>query len=59
MPWATILFCNLCTGILCVILARKKGRAVHRWFLLALPLGVLALFILLALPANEEVRGQG
>jgi hypothetical protein len=57
VPWATLIFCNLCTAILCVILARKKKRAVHHWFLLALPLGVLALFILLALPAMEEDSG--
>ena len=57
MPWLTIIFCNLCTGILCIILARKKGRPVHHWFLLALPLGVIALFPLLALPANEEDSG--
>ena len=54
MVWVTILFCNFCTGILSIILARKKHRAPLRWFLLTLPLGVLALFILLALPASEE-----
>ena len=57
MTWVTILFCNFCTGILSIILARKKKRAPLHWFLLTLPLGVLALFILLALPANPEDSG--
>ena len=57
MTWVTILFCNFCTGILSIILARKKNRAPLLWFLLTLPLGVLALFILLALPAHAEDSG--
>ena len=57
MTWVTILFCNFCTGILSIILARKKHRAALPWFLVTLPLGVIALFILLALPAVEEGNG--
>ena len=54
MAWLTILFCNFCTAILSVILARKKRRTPLPWFLVTLPLGVLALFVLLALPPNQE-----
>ena len=54
MAWVTILFCNFCTGILSIILARKKHRRSLMWFLLTLPFGVVALFVLLALPANPE-----
>ena len=54
MAWVTILFCNFCTGILSIILARKKHRPSLMWFLVTLPLGVVALFVLLALPAVEE-----
>lgn len=54
MAWVTILFCNFCTAILSIILARKKHRTPLIWFLLTLPLGVAALFVLLALPANPE-----
>ncbi len=61
MAWLTILFCNFCTGILSIILARKKHRASLTWFLVTLPLGVLALFLLLALPPNPDsgVEGRG
>jgi hypothetical protein len=55
MTWVTIIFCNFCSGILCIILARKKHRALLPWFLLALPVGVLALFALLALPARPNL----
>jgi len=54
MTWVTIIFCNFCSGILCIILASKKRRAPLPWFLLALPAGVLALFVLLALPARSN-----
>lgn len=54
MAWFTILFCNFCTAVLSVILAQKKRRAPLPWFLLTLPLGVLALFILLALPPEQK-----
>ena len=54
MAWVTLLFCNFCTGILSIILARKKRRAQLAWFVLTLPLGVVALFVLLALPPIEE-----
>jgi hypothetical protein len=54
MPWVTILFCNFCVGILSMILARKKHRKPLPWFFLTLPLGVLVIFILLALPENQE-----
>ena len=54
MAWVTILFCNFCTGILCIILARKKHRPPLMWFLVTLPFGVIALFVLLALPVIEE-----
>lgn len=54
MPWLTILFCHFCTAVLSVILARKKSREPLRWFLATLPLGVLALFLLLALPPVPE-----
>jgi hypothetical protein len=57
MSWVTFFFCNFCTGILSIILARKKNRAPLRWFLLTIPLGVLALFFLLALPANPNHGG--
>ena len=57
MAWLTILFCNFCTAILSVILARKKQRAPLTWFLLTLPFGVLALFALLALPACLDPHG--
>ena len=56
MAWLTILFCNFCTGILSIILARKKHRAPIPWFLVTLPFGVAALFVLLALP---ELEGSG
>jgi hypothetical protein len=52
MTWVTLLFCNFCAGILSIILARKKNRPPLPWFLATLPLGILALFALLALPAN-------
>jgi ABC-type transport system involved in cytochrome c biogenesis permease subunit len=58
MAWVTILFCNFCTGILSIILARKKARDPVRWFLVTLPLGVLALFVLLALPAVAGPSGN-
>lgn len=54
MTWVTLLFCHFCTGILNIILSRKKNRALLPWFLVTLPLGVLALFLLLALPPNPE-----
>ena len=54
MTWVTFLFCNFCTGILSIILARKKHRAALPWFLVTLPLGVAALFVLLALPPAQE-----
>ena len=54
MVWVTILFCNFCTGVLSIILARKKHRAQLKWFLVTLPFGVVALFVLLALPVVEE-----
>ena len=57
MAWVTILFCNFCTCILSIILARKKHRPSLMWFLLTLPFGVVALFVLLALPAVEEKSG--
>ena len=57
MAWVTILFCNFCTAILSIILAKKKHRAALPWFLVTLPLGVVALFVLLALPAIEEESG--
>jgi len=50
MIWTTILFCNVVTGILSVILARKRKKPVLFWFLLTIPLGVAALFLLLAIP---------
>ena len=61
MAWVTILFCNFCTAILSIILAKKKHRPILMWFLLTLPFGVVALFVLLALPEQQEsrVRGQG
>jgi hypothetical protein len=53
MHWiTTLLFCNLCSAVLCIILAKKKRRSGLAWFLLSLPLGVLALFLLLGLPDN-------
>ena len=57
MAWLTLLFCNFCTAILSIILARKKQRAPLTWFLLTLPLGVLALFVLLALPTGHGPDG--
>jgi hypothetical protein len=57
MAWVTILFCNFCTGILSIILARKKHRKPLMWFLVTLPFGVVALFVLLALPAVGEESG--
>jgi len=49
MIWTTLLFCHIATGVVSAILARKRNRRAHLWFLLTLPLGVLALFLLLAL----------
>ena len=57
MAWVTILFCNFCTAILSIILAKKKHRPALMWFLVTLPFGVIALFVLLALPAIEEESG--
>jgi len=54
MVWVTILFCNFCTAILSFILARKKHRPPLMWFLVTLPFGVVALFVLLAFPAIGE-----
>jgi hypothetical protein len=59
MPWLTILFCNFCIGILTMILARKKRRKPLPWFFLTLPLGVLVIFLLLALPENQEPETRG
>jgi hypothetical protein len=59
MTWTTLFFCNLLFGILCVILAKKKQKPALFWFLLSVPLGVIALFALLALPDEttpEEVQ---
>jgi hypothetical protein len=50
MIWTTLLFCNAVTGILSLILANKRKRSPLLWFMLTLPLGVIALFLLLALP---------
>ena len=44
-------------AILSIILAKKKHRPALMWFLLTLPFGVVALFVLLALPAVEEESG--
>jgi len=55
MIWTTLLFCNAVTGILSLILARKRKRPLLFWFLATLPFGVGALFVLLALPS----RGTG
>lgn len=46
----TYLFCNVACGVLSIISALKKQRSVVRWFLLTIPFGVIALFVLLALP---------
>ncbi len=54
MILTTILFCNFITGILSVILALKRKKPPLVWFLLSLPLGVLALFLLLALPDEDH-----
>ncbi|MEW6443476.1 MAG: hypothetical protein AB1640_21260 [bacterium] len=51
MPLSTLLFCHVLYGIVCAILARKRNRSKLQWFALALPFGVLALFVLLLLPA--------
>lgn len=61
MTWVTLLFCNFCTGILSIILARKKNREPLPWFLATLPLGILTLFLLLALPAHpaNETESKG
>ncbi len=54
MWWVTLLFCNFCVGILSMILARKKHRKPLPWFFVTLPFGVLVIFLLLALPENQE-----
>ena len=54
MIWTTILFCNLLSGILCIILAKQRNRSVLSWFLAAIPFGILALFVLLCLPENTK-----
>jgi len=54
MIWTTLLFCNVATGIVSAILARKRHRSAFWWFLITLPLGVLALFLLLALPGSAD-----
>ncbi len=61
MAWLTILFCNFCTGILTIILARNKHRASLTWFLVTLLVGVPALFVLLALPPNpaSDMESKG
>ncbi len=54
MFWTTLVFCNLVSGILCVVLARKHGGSALHWFLLAIPLGVLALFLQLYLHERSQ-----
>lgn len=54
----TWLFCHFLWGILCFILARSKGRSTLLWFLLAIPLGLLPLFILLVLDPVEKPATQ-
>jgi len=60
MLWPTLLFCNLLSGILCVILTRKLGKPSLPWFLLCVPFGVLVLFVLLYLQEREKtVKDRG
>ena len=54
MIWTTLLFCHFATAIVAAILAKNRRRRAPRWFLLTLPLGVLTLFLLLALPDAEQ-----
>ncbi len=54
MNWITLAVCHVSVAVLCVILAMKKGYAPVTWCLLALPFGVVALFVLLALPPRKE-----
>ncbi len=53
----TLLFCHLLYGLLCAILARKRNRSGWLWFGLSVPLGPIALFLLLALPAATTGAG--
>jgi hypothetical protein len=50
----TILFCNALFGLLCAILARKRGLSAMKWFWIAVPLGALALFSLLARAQRQK-----
>jgi|GEM_PF-2083723 len=50
----TLFFCHLLYGLLCAILGRKRNRSGWGWFVLALPFGALALFVLLVLPASTR-----
>ena len=55
----TLIFCHVLSAILCIILAKAKGRSPLVWLLLALLSGLLPLFILLLLnpaqkPTTEE-----
>jgi hypothetical protein len=59
MIWTTLLFCNAVTGILSLILANKRNRSLLFWFLLTLPLGVIALFLLLAIPDTPPALPHG
>ena len=54
MNLSTYLLCNALFGILCIILAHKRKRSALKWFLLAIPFGVLPFFILLYLPDNPQ-----
>ena len=55
MTLITILFCNFLSGILCVILANAKNRSCLFWGFLALPFGLIPLFVLLFLDSDESV----
>lgn len=54
MNLATLLLCNALSGILCMILAKQRRRSIFSWFLIAMPFGILALFLLLCLPENPS-----
>jgi len=57
MLWPTLLFCHLLSGILCLILARRLRRAPLPWVLLAVPIGVLSLFLLLYSEERKKSAG--
>ena len=61
MTWFTILFCNVLSAGLCFILAKKRnspplGLSAVQWFLIGIPLGIVALLAMLAMPDKPEAE---